>query len=181
MRAKGIERELRRHLPYVLRSCVAVEAGRVLLRVAEAEADAFRAASQQIREGLDKVADLPVLPREVEDILSISSYERHKWLKDGRLKSIGTRTVKLRGRAKAVTFHVFDPRHIENLLDGDLAALWRDDDAQALAESRRRSAAKAALARAGKGKDKAARAPNDADGRPTLVGWDAFDAEGLLR
>ncbi|WP_186418191.1 hypothetical protein [Bosea sp. CS1GBMeth4] len=179
MRAKGIERELRRRLPWALRSCVTVEAGRALLRASEAEA--FRAASERIREALDKVADLPVFPREVEDILSISSHERHKWLKGGRIKSIGTRTVKLRERAKAVTFHIFDPRHIEDVLDGDLPALGRDEDAQALAESRRRSAAKAALARACKGREKAAHKPSDAGRRPPLLGWEAFDAEGLLR
>ena len=29
---------------------------------------------------------LPVLPSEAEDMLTISSRERHKWLKDGRLQ-----------------------------------------------------------------------------------------------
>ncbi|MGO4843255.1 hypothetical protein AB4144_64370, partial [Rhizobiaceae sp. 2RAB30] len=62
------------------------------------------------------IEDLPVIPREVEDILTISSVERHRWLKDSRLQSAGTRTVKLRGRARKITFHVFDPRHIEDLL-----------------------------------------------------------------
>lgn len=78
------------------------------------------------------------IPREVEDILSITSAERHRWLKDGRLRSAGTRTVKLRGHAKRITFHVFDPRHIEDLLDRDLVSIWREDDAIASTENRRR-------------------------------------------
>lgn len=178
---KGLERELRRRLPLAFRNDVAVEAGRVLLCMPEAEPGELRAASEQVGEALAKVADLPVLPREVEDILSISSRERHKWLKDGRLKSIGTRTVKLRGRSKAVTFHLFDPRHIEDILDGDLPVLWRDEDAQAVIETRRRAAAKAALTRAGKGKRKTGDRSSEPDVHPALEGWDAFDAEGLLR
>lgn len=85
---------------------------------------------------------MPVLPSEAEDISSISSRERHKWLKDGRLKSVGTRTIKMRGRAKSVTVHVFDPRHIEEVLDGALPAIWRDEDEMAAAENRRRGAGK---------------------------------------
>ncbi|AZO82030.1 hypothetical protein B5U98_27335 [Bosea sp. Tri-39] len=180
-RMKGLERELRRRLPLAFRNDVAVEAGRVLLCMPEAEPGELTAASEQVGEALAKVADLPVLPREVEDILSISSRERHKWLKDGRLKSMGTRTIKLRGRSKAVTFHVFDPRHIEDVLDGDLPVLWRDEDAQAVVETRRRAAAKAALTRAGKGKRKTGGRSSEPDVHASLEGWDAFDAEGLLR
>ena len=67
-------------------------------------------------EGIDK---LPVLPREIEDILAIKTSERHRWLKDGRLASAGTRTVRLRGRARKITFHVFDPLAVEDLLTSD--------------------------------------------------------------
>ncbi len=58
--------------------------------------------------------------------------------------------MKLRGRAKAVTFHVLDPRQIEDILDEDRPVVWREDDARGAAENRRRAAAKAALARASK-------------------------------
>lgn len=136
-----------------------------------------------ISEVLGGIAGLPTLPSEAEDILTISSRERHKWVKDGRLKSIGTRTVKLRGRAKAVTFHVFDPRQIEAVLDGDLPAIWREQDAQALAETRRRAAGKAAQTRASKPRGKAGgtrKAREDAP-RSQLDGWDVFEAQGLLR
>jgi hypothetical protein len=179
VRVKRIAREIRARLPWAARKCITAEAGRIALRMAESETNAFRAASATVSKMLEGIEVLPVLPREVEDILTISSRERHKWLKDGRLKSIGTRTVKLRGRTTAVTFHVFDPRDIEDILDRDLPAIWREEDARAAAESRRRAAGKAALTRAGKGAD-ATNGGKDAT-RPKLQGWDAFEADGLLR
>jgi len=184
MRAKGIEREVRARLPWAVRKHVKAETGRIVLRLPKSETEAFKAASAQISRTLEGVEALPVLPREVEDVLTISSRERHKWLKDGRLRSIGTRTVKMRGRSKSVTFHVFDPRHIEDILDRDLATVWREQDVQEVADNRRRGAGKAALTRAGKrpGKAGVARNAGDADGpRPRLKGWEAFEDEGLLR
>ncbi|MGO4670726.1 hypothetical protein [Bosea sp. 2RAB26] len=183
VRAKGIEREIRARLPWAARTCITAGTGRIALRMSEAETDVFRVASACISETLGGIAELPVLPSEAEDILTISSRERHKWVKDGRLKSIGTRTVKLRGRARAVTFHVFDPRQIEAVLDGDLPAIWRVEDAQALAETRRRAAGKAARTRAGNGEGKAGDARNarEAAPRSQLDGWDVFEADGLLR
>jgi hypothetical protein len=150
----------------------------------EDEADEFAAASATISHILKGVEELPVLPREAEDILTISSRERHRWVKDGRLQSIGTRSVKMRGRSKKVTFHVYDPGHIEDILDHDLPAVWREKDAQQVAENRRRGAGKAALTRAGKGKVKTRvmKATRQADGPPPrLEDWDAFEDEGLLR
>ncbi|ESY22785.1 hypothetical protein X750_06675 [Mesorhizobium sp. LNJC394B00] len=184
VRSKGIEREVRARLPWAVRKHVKAETGRIALRMSRSEAEAFKAASANISKTLEGVEALPVLPREVEDILTISSRERHKWLKDGRLQSTGTRTVKMRGRSKSVTFHVFDPRHIEDVLDRDLATVWREQDVQEVAENRRRGAGKAALTRAGKGTGQARTARNarDTDGPPPgLKGWDAFEDEGLLR
>ena len=181
VRVKGIEREIRASLPGAARKCITTEAGRIALRMAESETNAFRAASATVSKMLEGIEVLPVLPREVEDILTISSRERHKWLKDGRLKSIGTRTVKLRGRTKAVTFHVFDPRDIEDILDRDLPAIWREEDARAAAERRRRAAGKAALTHAGKGsgnRSGAGNGPRDDAPRPKLKGWEAFDRGG---
>jgi hypothetical protein len=182
VRATGIERELRRRMPAGARKAVSVANGIVELRMPETAAGEFEVASEKINGILEEVGQLPVLPREAEDILSISSRERHKWMKDGRLRSAGTRTVKMRGRSKAVTFHIFDPRHIEDVLDGDLPAIWRDDDAQAVAESRRRAAGKAALKRAEKARSKNVEPVNEEDAAQTrLEGWDAFAADGLLR
>ncbi|MBZ9742089.1 MULTISPECIES: hypothetical protein [unclassified Mesorhizobium] len=182
MRLKGIEREIRARLPWTVRTFAKAETGRIVLRMVKADADAFQAASATIASTLEGIEALPVLPREAEDILTISARERHKWLKDGRLKSIGTRTVKMRGRSKAVTFHVFDPRHIEDILDRDLATAWREEDARETSENRRRGAGKAALTRAGKRSGKARKTRNSGgDDAPKLEGWDTFEAEGLLR
>jgi len=149
-----------------------MEAGTVTLRLAEGEEDQFKVFSAKVDRSLERLEALPVLPREVEDILSISPRERHKWLKGGRLKLVGTRTVKMRGRAKKVTFHIFDPRHIEDVLDRDLPALWRHEDKQQAAENRRHGAGKAARTRAQKSGNKTA---------GKLNGWDAFEDDGLLR
>lgn len=183
VRLKGIEREVRRRLPWTLRKSVVATTGQIVLTLPEAEQAQFEAVSATITKTLEGIEALPILPSEAEDILSISPRERQKWLKDGRLKSAGTRTVKLRGRAKAVTFHVFEPRHIEDVLDGDLPVLWREEDAQAAAENRRRAAGKAALARAAKAQ--AGKAGGDDEGPDeagsALDGWEAFAADGLLR
>lgn len=184
VRLKGIEREVRRRLPWTSRKGVCAMSGGIVLRMAETEQAAFDAASATIANALVGIEALPILPSEAEDILSMSARERHKWLKDGRLKSAGTRTVKLRGRARAVTFHVFEPRHIEDLLDEDLAGVWREEDARAAAENRRRAAGKAALARAARNRDSM---PGETTGRrddgvaAPLEGWEAFAADGLLR
>ncbi|MBZ9681853.1 MULTISPECIES: hypothetical protein [unclassified Mesorhizobium] len=182
LRLKGIEREVRARLPWTVRKFAKAETGRIVLRMLQADADAFQAASATISRTLEGIEALAVLPREAEDILTISSRERHKWLRDGRLKSIGTRTVKMRGRSKAVTFHVFDPRHIEDVLDRDLATAWREEDAREISENRRRGAGKAALTRAGKRTGNARKTRNSGkDDAPKLEGWDTFEAEGLLR
>ncbi|MBZ9678668.1 hypothetical protein [Mesorhizobium sp. ES1-1] len=184
VRLKGIERELRARLPWAVRKFAKAETGRVVLRMLKTDADAFEAASATISRILQGVETLAILPREAEDILTISARERHKWLRDGRLKSIGTRTVKMRGRSKSVTFHVFDPRHVEDILDRDLATSWREADALEVTENRRRGAGKAALTRAGKRERKAGTARKSAkdDGLPPkLEGWDNFEADGLLR
>jgi hypothetical protein len=189
MRMKGILLEIRAHLPWPARKRLQIEGGVLVLRMPEDEEAAFRAASEVISANLVDIEDLPVIPREVEDILTISSGQRLRWLKDGRLMSAGTRTEKLRGRAKAVTFHVFDPRYIEDVLDRDLPSVWREDDAVAAAENRRRAAGKAALRRSTKSRrdqaithDGAPKQGQEEEGvGHRLQGWDDFDIEGLLR
>ncbi len=183
VRARGILLEVRAHLPFKERTLVDVENGTVVLRVPDDDGDDHRATAEAVTRRLAGIDDLPVIPREVEDILSITSSERHRWLKDGRLRSAGTRTVKLRGRARKITFHVFDPRHVEDVLDRDLPEVWRQEDARTTAENRRRGAQKAALRKAGKlpGPASATGAGGRDDGTPALKGWDDFDLDGLLR
>ena len=180
VRAKGILLEARARMPFAARKSLDVETGTLVLRMPEGDEPAFHALAAIVSKTLENIEALPVIPREVEDILTISQAERHRWLKNGRLKSAGTRTVKLRGRAKAVTFHVFDPRHIEDILDRDLPSLWREEDAQAAAENRRRAAGKAARTRAGKNQPPEGTQRGDAMGL-ALKGWDAFELDGLLR
>lgn len=183
VRAKGILLEVRAHLPFAERRLVHVEAGALVLRVPEDDPDEHEATAEAVTRKLAGIEDLPVIPREVEDILSIKQAERHRWLKDGRLQSAGTRTVKLRGRAGKITFHVFDPHHIEDVLDRDLPEVWREEDKLTAAENRRRGAQKAALRKAGKlaGADATRGDPRSPDAGPTLKGWEDFDLEGLLR
>ncbi|TPI82032.1 hypothetical protein [Mesorhizobium sp. B2-8-9] len=182
MRARGIFLEIRARLPTSLRKLLHIESRVLTLRLPEGVDADVQAAAAIVSKAMRDIEDLPVIPREVEDILTISSGERHRWLKGGRLQSAGTRTVKLRGRARKITFHVFDPRHIEDVLDRDLVSVWREEDAATRAENRRRAAGKAALKRAQrKGRD-AEDHPDESSceaSRPR--GWEDFDMDGLLR
>lgn len=178
VRARGLVLEVRAHLPGTVKKSLDVVAGTMVLRLPEKALAEFSKAYSVVTRKLAGIENLPVIPREIEDILSISTTERHRWLKDGRLPSAGTRTVKLRGRARKITFHVFDPRKVEDILNDDLVAAWREDDAITAAEKRRRATWKAKLARAEK---KAKDAGADSEEKPNLVGWEAFASEGLPR
>lgn len=184
VRARGILFEVRAHLLPSAKKLLNLEGSALTLRVPEDRCSEFEEVAAIVATTLEGAEGLPVIPREVEDILTISTTERHRWLKDGRLQSAGTRTVKLRGRAQKITFHVFDPRHIEDLLDRDLAAVWREEDAMTAAENRRRAAGRAAVKRAQKKSREAASSPNssieDAE-RHNLDGWDEFICDGFLR
>jgi hypothetical protein len=146
--------EIRAPLPLAFRNSLDIEAGVLTLAMPETAKSGFRAASTVVSSALDGIESLPVIPREIQDILTISSTERHRWLNNGRLPSAGTRMVKLRGRARKITFHVFDPRMVEDVLDRDLVTVWREEYAEAAAENRRRAALKAKLTRSLKSKDK---------------------------
>ncbi len=176
VRTQRLEREVRTRLSLPTRKSLTVEAGAIVLQMEESERAPFEAASAKIDQVLERMEALPVLPREAEDILSISARERQRWLKDGRLKSIGTRTVKMRGRSRKVTFHIFDPQEIEDVLDRDMPSLWREQDLQAAANNRRRAAHKAACKRR---INTSANVNERGDGG--LDGWNAFADDGLLR
>ncbi|TCR71037.1 hypothetical protein [Rhizobium sp. BK376] len=181
VRVKGILQEIRSRLPSAVRKSLDMETGALILVMPETSKTAFRAISATVSKALEDIADLPVIPREIEDILTMSSSERKRWLEDGRLRSAGTRTVRLQGRARRITFHVFDPRVIEDLLDRGAVDEWRVEDAAARAENRRRAAYQAKLTRSLR-KKKAKRAEQEAGDVPTgLKGWDEFGSDGLLR
>lgn len=173
VRAKGIFLEIRARLPVAARKQLSIKARELILRLPQGEEAELAKLSAKVSAALEGIDDLPVLPREIEDILGIKTSERHRWLKDGRLTSAGTRTVRLRGRARKITFHVFDPRMVEDLLSSDTLDTWRENDAIAAAENRRRAAWKAKLTRARKA------TPVEAEGEVSspeqLLGWAEFE------
>lgn len=184
VRARGILLEIRARLPLSSRKSLDILATRLALAMPEIAISEFRAASAIVSKTLDGIEALPVIPREIEDILAISTTERHRWLKDGRLPSAGMRTVRLRGRAKQISFHVFDPRMVEDLLDRGIVDAWREEDQATAAENRRRAAWKAKVTRLLKNGDK----PSELAGArvtetppPNLAGWEEFDRDGFLR
>jgi hypothetical protein len=147
--------------------------------------------NQSFSDLLQHCETLPVIPREIEDILTIKTSERHRWLSDGRLPSAGTRNVRLNGRARRITFHVFDPKVVEDILDRGLVEDWREEDAISKAENRRKAAYAAKLTRSLKALGKAEKAWDGAgniradekahEQATALRGWAEFDIDGLLR
>ncbi|MET3858536.1 hypothetical protein [Rhizobium sp. OAE497] len=183
VRAKGILLEVRARLPLTVRKSLGVDGMALVLGMAEDSQDEFASTTAAVTRALDEIESLPVIPREIQDILGISASERHRWLKDGRLQSAGTRTVRLSGRARQITFHVFDPRVVEDLLDRGTVNGWREEDIAAKAENRRQAGYRTKLTRSLK---KAAKKPKTVEGQTDaaagkLLGWDEFDVDGLLR
>lgn len=184
VRAKGMVLEIRARLPAATKKSLDIRGGVLTLSMPETSSSDFQAVLPIVARTLVGIEAMPVIPREIEDILSISTTERHRWLKDGRLPSAGTRTVKLRGRAKQITFHVFDPRRVEDVLDQDLVSQWREEDAVTAAENRRGAAWKAKLTRSQKNADQNSAdddsRPKNGSG-PQLLGWAEFERDGPLR
>ncbi|QQR38546.1 hypothetical protein [Devosia rhizoryzae] len=183
VRAKGILLEIRAKLPVTVRRSLDIKGAILALRMAEDAQGPFDATIRIVEQTLDGIENLPIIPREIEDILAIKTSERHRWLKDGRLVSAGTRTVKLRGRARQITFHVFDPRHVEDILNRDLVDVWREDDVLTAAENRRLAVLKARIRREEARLVKTPLSPDAGrdEAGVKLRGWDEFEREGLLR
>lgn len=183
VRAKGILLEVRARLPLAVRKSLEISGMSLVLGMAEDSEHEFASTSAAVTRALEGIENLPVIPREIQDILGISASERHRWLKDSRLPSAGTRTVRLSGRARQITFHVFEPRIVEDLLDRGAVDEWREEDIAAKAEDRRQAAYRAKLTRSLK---KAAKKPKTVESQSDaaagkLLGWDEFDVDGLLR
>lgn len=182
VRVKGILQEIRSRLPPAVRKSLDMQSSGLTLVMPEISKTAFRATSSMVSDALREISGLPIIPREIEDILGITASERKRWLEDGRLPSAGTRTVRLQGRARRITFHIFDPRVVEDLLDRGAVEEWREEDAAAKAENRRRAAYQAKLTRSLKRKENVKAADPIADDAATgLSGWEEFGSEGLLR
>lgn len=176
VRARGILLEMRSRLPTAMRKYLDVRPGFLLLGMPAGAEEDFAQTAATVTRSLVGVEALPVIPREIQDILSITTTERHRWLKDGRLPSAGTRTVKLRGRARKITFHVFDPRVVEEILDADRMTEWREVDALTAAENRRQAAWKRRLAREQRSKQAEVGGKEDVG----LIGWAEFERDGPL-
>lgn len=182
VRVKGILQEIRSRLPSTVKKSLDMQGTALILVMPESSKTAFRATSAAISGALQNIADLPIIPREIQEILTITATERKRWLEDGRLPSAGTRTIRLQGRARRITFHVFDPRVVEDLLDRGTVDEWREEDAAAKAENRRRAAYQAKLTRSLKKSAKTKRAKSTEEETANgLSGWDEFGADGLLR
>jgi hypothetical protein len=183
VRAHGILLEIRARLPQSSKKLIVLEAGELVLSMAADARSEFNVAVGIVSAAMRDIENLPVIPREIQDILTIKPGERHRWLADGRLPSAGTRTVRLAGRARQITFHVFDPKVVEELQDNGVVDEWREDDIAAAAENRRRAAYKAKLTRSLKKSAKAGATsqakPDDATTR--LDDWEEFGRDGLLR
>lgn len=183
VRAHGILLEMRSRLPISSKKSLVLEAGELMLSMPADDKTQFDAAATIVSSAMKDIENLPVIPREIQDILTIKPGERHRWVADGRLPSAGTRTVRLAGRARQITFHVFDPRVVEDLLDRGLVDQWRDEDVEAAAENRRRAAYKAKLTRSLKNAPKSATTANPASDEAdvSLAGWEEFGRDGFLR
>ncbi|MCJ8150878.1 MULTISPECIES: hypothetical protein [Shinella] len=182
VRAKGILQEIQARLPAIFRKAISLDGIDLVLAMPADEKAAFNAAATVVSKTLDEAPSLPVIPREIEDILGMKTSERHRWLADGRLPSAGTRTVRLAGRARQITFHVFEPKAVDDLLNRGSVEEWRVEDAEAKAEKRMKAAYQAKLKRLSKKKKRSKKADNGVnDPAPGLQGWEDFDIDGLLR
>ena len=69
--------------------------------------------------------------------------------------------MKVSGRARKVTFHIFEPEEIEDVLDHDLPTLWREQDMQQPPRTHDELVTRLPV--------------------PGRAGWGAFADDGLLR
>lgn len=182
VRSKGLYMQVRSQLPKALQKSLTVKAGELTLWMSDDAADEFKATCAIVTRALVGIESRPVIPREIEDILGVSSIERRRWLEDGRLLSAGTRTIKLQGRG-TITFHVFDPEFVAEIASRDLIVEWREHDAEAAAEKRRQASWKAKRKReeeAENANEKRTGATfEDDDDAPKLRGWEEFVKTGL--
>ena len=178
VRIKGIFQEIKARLSPLTKKAVELDGNEIILVLPASEKLLFNAASATISDCLTQSQNFPIIPREIEDILGIKTSERKRWLEDGRLPSAGTKTVRLRGRAKKITFHVFDPATIADIHDRGLVDQWREDDLIAAAEKRREAAYKAKLTRSLR---KPTKTKPDTVAETGLQDLDVFFLDGLLK
>ncbi|MGE8134096.1 hypothetical protein ACQKO5_10845 [Novosphingobium subterraneum] len=80
-----------------------------------------------LRKQLRNIAGKPLSQRQVEDILKITSRERLRWCKDGRLPRSGTARIR-KGKTQ-ITLWTYPCHAIERLaLSSEMIRGWRDAD-----------------------------------------------------
>ncbi|AYD05188.1 hypothetical protein [Neorhizobium sp. NCHU2750] len=183
VRAKGILHEIQARLPAASKKSISLDGNELTLAMRASEKTAFNAAAGVVSGVMNEAETLPVIPREIQDILVIKPSERHRWLADGRLPSAGTRTVRLNGRARQITFHVFDPKVVEDLLDRGVVDEWRVEDAEAKAAKREKATYQRKVERSLRKNPKAIKKDDRAidERAQQLRGWEEFDSDGFLR
>jgi hypothetical protein len=103
-----------------------VEAGWTL-RVSTAQKAAARFVLWRVAEVLAEIASRPLTPRLLVTALNITTKERLRWTKDGRLPRSGAVLVK---RAHVVAVPTYAVSLVEELIARpDIIAAWRDQDA----------------------------------------------------
>ncbi|OUI95868.1 hypothetical protein HK13_03340 [Acetobacter indonesiensis] len=72
---------------------------------------------------VEEICTRPFTPATVQDALGISSRERIRWTRDGKLRSIGTKMIKDRGRFSLTLYSVEDVARL--LMSPEILASWR--------------------------------------------------------
>jgi hypothetical protein len=84
VRANGVLQEIQARLPAISKKSISLEGVDLTLAMAANEKTAFNAAAAIVAKVVAEAGAMPVIPREIEDILTIKTSERHRWLADGR-------------------------------------------------------------------------------------------------
>jgi len=78
VRAKGILQELQSRVPSAAKRSLALDGSEVILAMPSSEKAVFRAAAADVTETMADAEKLPVIPREIQDILGMKASERHR-------------------------------------------------------------------------------------------------------
>ena len=93
----------------------------------EGEEETAQELVRSVNEVLTKIAHKPISQRRVESLLGITSAERRRWSKDGRLKPSGSAQIR---RGSLISLPAYSPVMIEQLLKAPaILAAWRAFDA----------------------------------------------------
>ena len=93
----------------------------------EGDEESAKQLVRSVNEVLTKIAHKPISQRRVESLLDITSAERRRWSKDGRLKPSGSARIR---RGSLISLPTYSPVMIEQLLKSPaILADWRAFDA----------------------------------------------------